>query len=137
MKVKARYHCISCNWLGDQSAYGKCPRCGEMLSVPVKVHKYRARPTVVDDIRFASLKEARRYGELKLLEQIGAIQGLTLQENFSLEVGEIKICDYRSDFCYIENGKIVVEDCKGYRTREYKIKKQLMLACHGIEIKES
>ena len=34
-----------------------------------KTLKYRNEPTSVDGIRFASKKEAWRYGELKLLEK--------------------------------------------------------------------
>jgi len=35
-----------------------------------KWHKYGAIPTEVDGIRFASKKEEKRYGELKLLETL-------------------------------------------------------------------
>ena len=38
-----------------------------------KRHKYNARPTVVDGVRYQSTAEARRYGELKLLERAGKI----------------------------------------------------------------
>jgi hypothetical protein len=31
----------------------------------------------------------------------------------------------------------IVEDSKGVRTPVYKLKKKLMLACHGIEIRET
>ena len=32
-----------------------------------------------------------------------------------------------ADFIYIQDGKLVVEDVKGYKTEVYKIKKKLML----------
>jgi hypothetical protein len=42
-----------------------------------------------------------------------------------------------ADFTYMEDGKLVVEDCKGFKTDVYKIKKKLMLWVHGIRIKET
>lgn len=48
-----------------------------------------------------------------------------------------RACTYIADFVYTENGKLVVEDCKGMKTESYKIKKKLMLYVHGIQIKET
>jgi len=102
--------------------------------------KYAAKPTVVDNIRFASKKEANRYSELKLLERAGAIRGLQLQVKYPLKVAGFLVCCFISDFNYNEfvNGQWVpvVEDVKGYRTREYQIKKKLLFALHGIQIRE-
>ena len=56
------------------------------------------------------------------------------------EDGELieRACRYRADFAYtLRDGREVVEDVKGVRTPEYKIKKKLMLWIHGIEIKET
>lgn len=47
-------------------------------------HKFNAKPTTVDGIRFASQAEARRYSELKLLEKAGEIINLELQPVFDL-----------------------------------------------------
>lgn len=47
-----------------------------------------------------------------------------------------KVC-YIADYTYIEDGKLVVEDKKGYKTPEYTIKKKLMYQVHGILIKET
>ena len=47
-----------------------------------------------------------------------------------------KECAYYADFCYTENGRYIVEDTKGMRTPDYKIKKKLMLYVHGIRITE-
>lgn len=54
-------------------------------------HKYGAKATVVDGIRFASKKEANRYGELKLLERAGHIKDLELQPSFDLIVVEFTV----------------------------------------------
>ncbi len=100
--------------------------------------KYHAIPTEVDGIRFASRMEARRYQELRLMERAGVIRNLQLQTNYRLFVNGVLICRYRPDFEYDEvaTGEHVVEDVKGYRNHVYAIKAQLMLACHGISIRE-
>lgn len=49
-----------------------------------------------------------------------------------------KECSYYADFTYtiVETGENIVEDAKGVRTKEYIIKRKLMLAVYGIRIKE-
>ena len=112
-----------------------------------KRHKYGAKPTVVDGIRFASLAEAKRYGELKLLEKAGEITDLVLQPRFVLtasnarypEVGgrSVEIGSYVADFAYRDrDGSYIVEDVKGYRTDLYVWKKKHAEAEHGITITE-
>jgi hypothetical protein len=102
-----------------------------------KPAKYRNEPTTVDGIRFDSRKEAARWCELRLLERAGAITDLERQVRFALEVGGVAVAVYVADFRYVEGGVRVVEDAKGMRTREYRLKKRLMLACHGITIRET
>lgn len=100
--------------------------------------KYKNVKTIIDGIAFDSKKEAARYGELMLLAKAGAIQDLRLQVPFELipkQAGE-RAVRYIADFVYTENGKMIVEDVKGVRTDVYKIKKKLMLAVHGIRIRE-
>ena len=87
----------------------------------MKGNKYRAVKTVVDQIRFDSKKEAERYKQLKLLLKAQVIENLKLQVTFELYAG-IK---YKADFTYIENGKPVVEDVKGYRTDVYRMKAKM------------
>jgi hypothetical protein len=104
--------------------------------------KYHAKPTVVEGIRFASQKEARRYTELRLLEAAGAITDLRLQVRYPLHTvtpsGELaKVCEYRADFRYVENGAMVVEDCKGVVTQTYATKRKWMLLEYGIAIRET
>lgn len=43
---------------------------------------------------------------------------------------------YVADFVYETMGKTIVEDTKGFRTKEYELKKKMMRAFLGIEIKE-
>jgi hypothetical protein len=106
-----------------------------------KASKMRNVKTVVDGITFDSKWEAHRYTELKLMQVAGQIVRLQWQRPFALVVNEMLICQYVADFAYEPvrgntTGPRVVEDAKGFRTREYAIKKKLMKACLGIEIVE-
>lgn len=108
--------------------------------VTTKPTKYRSQAVVVDGVRFASKKEARRWGELKALEAAGVITDLERQVRFDLHaMGGRSVAIYWADFTFRENGKLVVEDVKSppTRTKEtYRLKKRFMAAEYGIEIKE-
>lgn len=101
--------------------------------------KYRAKPTFVDGIRFASKHEASRYIELRLLYQAREIVNLTLQPRFQLKVGDVVIGHYRADFQYFDKRKgcVIIEDSKGYRTDLYRWKKKHFEAQYGREILET
>lgn len=92
--------------------------------------KYRNQPVVVDGIRFASKAEARRYGELKLLERAGKIARLQCQPQFPIKINGALICTYVGDFAYyrISNDINVVEDVKGVETPVFRIKRKLVEA---------
>ena len=100
--------------------------------------KYRAIPTDVDGVRFASRLEARRYQELRLMEAAGEIRDLELQPRYPLRVNGRLVCTYVADFRYwdVRAGRQVVEDAKGVRTSTYKLKAKLMKAVHDIEVQE-
>ena len=104
------------------------------------MNKYGARKVKAPDGQvFDSVKEYHRWGVLRLLERAGRISDLKRQVSYELipkQQGE-RACSYVADFTYMENGKLVVEDCKGYRTPEYRLKRKLMLWVHGIRIKET
>ena len=109
----------------------------------VRGSKYHAKKTVVDGIQFDSTKEAKRYEKLRALENAGKIQGLRLQVPFELvpsfecEGVKYREMKYVADFVYVRDGKVVVEDCKGFKTPEYKLKKKLMAYINHINIEES
>ena len=92
-----------------------------------------------------SRKEHRRWDELVLLQRAGEIRELHRQVRFHLLPNQYKDgrcilrgTDYIADFTYrLKDGTFVVEDCKGYRTDVYKIKKKLMYSKFGILIKET
>lgn len=116
--------------------------------------KYYSKKVTRDGMTFDSVKEYKRYCELRLLEKAGEISNLQRQVEFELipaqrepdtkgvrggvkkgKTIEQKCC-YVADFVYKENGKTVVEDTKGFRTKDYIIKRKLMLWVHGIKIRE-
>lgn len=105
-----------------------------------KKHKYGAKPTMVGDIRFDSKAEAKRYEQLKLMEKAGLIVNLELQPKFDFVVNGMKLPRtwYKADFRYVDvkTDDVIVEDVKGMITPIYQLKKKLMMACHGIEIRE-
>lgn len=105
--------------------------------------KYHNRKVTVDGIIFDSAKEARRWKELCLMEKAGAISGLTRQEKFTLipaqrHNGKVveRAVIYKADFAYLQGGKYIVEDVKGFKTPEYILKRKMMLYVHGIRVKE-
>lgn len=115
--------------------------------------KYHAQKTTVDGIVFASKKEAKRYGELKLLARAGQIRNLQLQPEWPLHVPALHrmpnaanemitsgVGVYRADFGYDErvgeSWRRVVEDVKGFKTPVYRLKKRMIEKTYGIEIRE-
>ena len=118
-----------------------------LVHVGANGHKYHAMPTHVDGQRFASRREARRYGELRLQERAGEISNLELQPEYVLHApvlnaaGEVIglriIGSYFGDFRYRDRaGAIVVEDAKGVRTPLYRWKRKMVDAEYGIRILE-
>lgn len=107
--------------------------------------KYNNKKITVNGQVFDSKKEANRYKELLLLEKAGAIKDLRMQVKFTLipaqrdeATGKVveRECSYKADFVYSEGDKTVVEDVKGFPTKEYIIKRKLMLWRYGIRIRE-
>lgn len=108
-----------------------------------KASKYHASKIVVDGIKFDSKKEYTRWCELKQMEADGAISQLRRQVTYQLipnQKQDRKVIEravkYVADFVYVQDGETVVEDVKGVRTKEYVIKRKLMLYVFGIIIKE-
>lgn len=116
--------------------------------------KYHNKKIVIDGQVFDSKKEGYRYRELMILERSGQITDLQRQVKYTLipaqrepdtigKRGGVKKgkliereVSYIADFVYRENGELVVEDTKGIRTKDYIIKRKLMLYVHRIRIKE-
>lgn len=109
------------------------------------VNKYRNKKVTRNGIVYDSRKEADRHAVLKLLERAGKITNLQRQVKFDLlpaqrdTAGKLleRAVSYVADFTYYENGKLIVEDVKGFKTPEYKLKKKMLLYFHGLRIKET
>lgn len=108
-------------------------------------NKYGAEPVTIDGIRFDSKAEGRRYLQLKAMQGAGEISGLRHHVEFPLlpaqAVGERKEkpVHYEADFVYLDSaGNQIVEDTKSAptKTKEFVLKRKLMLWIHGIAVKE-
>lgn len=104
--------------------------------------KYHARR----EDGYDSAREARRASVLKVMEKAGLIHNLREQVSYELippqrnDEGRLieRGCRYVADFVYEDSaGRTVVEDCKGFRTRDYVMKRKLMLEKYGIELLET
>lgn len=118
--------------------------------------KFKNKWVKQDDVSFASEGELARWNFLRMMQAEGKIINLRRQIRFKLEINGILICTYIADHGYfiVDESKPVItdpvygyelgshilqpeiiEDFKGMETPEFKLKKKLMLAIHGIEIK--
>lgn len=106
-----------------------------------KQSKYKNKAVMYNGYKFDSMRERDRYIELWVRLQAKEIRHLGVQHPFALTVNDMLICQYIADFVYEEKIGIAwvarVEDSKGHRTAEYRLKKKLMRACLGIEILET
>jgi hypothetical protein len=140
---------------GESAGKGKGIR-GDVM----RYGKYGNRKVTVDGIVFDSKREAARYKELKLLQEAGEIKGLQMQvpfelipakyehfERFSEKTGKKlkdgvrcveKSVTYIADFVYTDckTGNQVVADAKGYKSKEYILKRKMMLHFLGVRIHE-
>ena len=112
-----------------------------------KRSKYGNKTSEINDIKFDSKKEGRRYLVLLDMYKNGEISDLRLQPQFTLIEGfktptgeTVQAERYVADFSYIDaGGEFVVEDVKSVATRKkesYRIKKKQMLDVYGISITE-
>lgn len=106
--------------------------------------KFFNKKTTVDGHVFDSLKESKRYQELRLLEQAKEIRELVVHPTFELVPGfkidvngkkkAIRAITYTADFSYVDRtGKIIVEDVKaknGFRAPIFNLKRKLFLYHH-------
>lgn len=96
--------------------------------------------------RWLFLKEARNNGQISDLRR--QVKYTLIPTQYRTEIVHLKTKDkevkrvaereitYTADFVYEKNGEKVVEDYKGLRTKDYLIKRKLMLYLFGIPIKE-
>ena len=117
----------------------------EYRKLAAKPAKYRNKRVVNACGRFDSVKEYDRWCELRSLELIGVIADLRRQVRYEIIPAQYgadgKLLEnaavYTADFVYERNGDTVVEDVKGVRTKDYILRRKLMLQVHGIRILET
>lgn len=108
----------------------------EMMGCPSqpaqKESKYHAQKVEVDGKKFDSKHESRDYLKLKSMEDSGIISNLQTQVSFELQPKyttkdgrKIRAITYRADFQYIRDGVTYVQDSKGFRTKEYALKRKM------------
>ena len=105
--------------------------------------RYGVKGVWVGDVKLDSKAEAKRYGELLLLEKAGEIINLKVHPRYALSIAGItlksrsqrypngRVLYYVADFSYTEYGRQVIEDVKmasGHRTETYRLKKAIMEA---------
>lgn len=104
--------------------------------------KYKAQPQIIENVRFASKKEANRFSELRLLERAGHIVELTPHPKFKFEIDGIPVlikskgfpngrqASYTADFSYVEvkTGELILEDTKGMDTSESRLRRAIVEA---------
>ena len=117
--------------------------------------KYKSKRVTVDGLTFDSKAEANRYLYLRDAQKRGDIKNLQMQVKYVLIPAQYehdrtgKVCgkikgrllereiSYRADFTYEDkDGNLIVEDVKGMKTKEYILKRKMMLYFHGIRITE-
>jgi hypothetical protein len=130
-----------------------------VLAMNFKSKYYNIKTKTSDGKVFDSVKEARRWEQLLLLQKAGRIVELQRQVEYELMPAQYESYErytkkgvrlkegrrlierkvkYVADFVYrdAETGELIVEDTKGVKTKDYIIKRKLLLAVHGIKIKE-
>ena len=110
--------------------------------------KYNAKKTEYNGKMYSSKKEAKRAMELNIMRLSGRIAELREQVVYILAPSVVvqgrkrPPMKYVADFEYMDMTKpigerLIVEDCKGFRTAVYNLKRHLMMSVHGIEIFET
>ena len=116
------------------------------FGVKMRRSKYGNTKVIYNGMKFDSKRELKRWHELVLLEKAGEIHVLKRQVPCYFEInGEYMVGDnnhktrYVADFTYfcMKDKKTIVEDSKGFKTPEYKLKKAMMRLFHGIDILET
>lgn len=101
----------------------------------VTMNKYHNRKTVIDGITFDSKKEADYYCELRIRRMAHEITGFDMQvpfvllEPFKYKGRKIQGIKYTADFVVqYPDGRKEIIDVKGLRTRDYIMRKKLLLS---------
>ncbi len=100
----------------------------------LRTHKYNAKKIKLDGFTFDSMMEAKRYGELKLMEQAGRIRDLEVHPKRSILVRDVLVCKVILDFRYLCKLGWVYEDVKGLDNALSRLKRKMVEAQCGIKV---
>lgn len=96
-------------------------------------HKFSAQMTERDGLKFRSKKEARFYDDLKLQQLAGDVMFFLRQPKFDLP-GRVT---YSADFIvFYSDGDCKIIDVKGFKTKDYIMKKKQVESLYPVEIVE-
>ena len=99
------------------------------IKVNKKQNKYHNEKMIVDGIRYDSKKEYQRHKELILLEKANKIKNLRFHDKQDTVIlQKDPLITYIPDFCYEEDGILIIEDLKGFQTKEFKLKKKMLIS---------
>lgn len=101
------------------------------------MNKFRNIPVYHDGERFDSKRELAYFLDFKLLQRAGKISHLKRQPKFDCVVNDQKVCSYKADFEFIEDGRRRIIDVKSpatAKTKDFRIKKKLVEALHGVTV---
>ena len=96
-------------------------------------HKFNAKPTINDGIRFDSKLEARYYTKLKQMQRMGEVVFFLRQVPLHLPGKTKLVVDFQ---VFYADGSVSFVDVKGMRTDTYKVKKREVEAAYPIRIEE-
>ena len=112
---------------------------GSRAKVAKNTSKYKNKKVVRGGIKYDSGKEAKRALDLEIKQRKGEVSELKRQVRFVLQDSfkmpskktkqgfeTIKEIAYVADFTYFMGGQFYIEDVKGYKTPEYKIKAKML-----------
>jgi hypothetical protein len=96
-------------------------------------HKFHAKPTSYNGIKYASKKEARYAQQLDLRKAAKEIVFFLRQVPFHLPGGVKYVVDFQE---FHTDGTVHFVDVKGMRTQAYKAKKKMVEALYPVTIEE-
>lgn len=101
---------------------------------PRKANKYNTKKVEFRGIIFDSQGEADRYLVLLDRQAQGGIRDLEIQVRYTLQPAftdnqgkKQRAIEYLADFTYHEGTSLIIEDYKGFETKDFKIKRKMLL----------
>lgn len=106
-----------------------------------RARRWSAKSHVVDGVRFGSGEELARYRELHVLQRAGDVVRFTCHPSWEFVINGVRVGRFTADFEVVyPSGEVVIEDVKPSNgappSRDYVLRKKLLLALYGIPVTE-